>query len=110
MADDNRHILELIQKEEYNIDQHTLDLIMKRLEFGRQKYGHGIIIKEDTSKYASSWDTCSASSWNVMCLEEMLDGIVYAAASIIQNNNDTNNNKIKEVLKLCIKASKLLCN
>lgn len=106
MADDNNLILNLIQNEEYGIDDQTLSLIKKRLDFGKQKYGHGVRIYDNTKQYASSWDETSGASWNIMCLEEMLDGIVYAAASLIQEKND----KINEVLKLCIQASKLLRN
>ena len=102
MADDNEYILELIRV--YTENPLIIERVNARLEFGKNKYGHGIIIDDDTTKYASSWDESSGRDWNVMCLEEMLDGIVYACASIIKTRDD----KIKKVLQLCITATETL--
>ena len=54
-----------------------IEKVNDRLEFGRRKYGHGVRIKDDMSKYTRS----NKDSFIEMQLEEILDGIVYTAAS-----------------------------
>lgn len=57
-----------------------LNLIKKRMKVGATRYGHGLRVKDDTRMYGTEED-----SWCEMGLEEMLDGIVYMAASIVRN-------------------------
>ena len=64
MNDDNDEILELIQA---------------RLDIGRERYGHGIRVHDDTR----SWGT-PADSWAEMGLEEVLDLAIYLAAATIR--------------------------
>lgn len=92
---------------EYDIGPELLDYIKKRLEFGKAKYGHGIILDDDISKYDSEWhkETLHINNWNAMCLEEMLDGMVYASACILTSDKG---DKYGEVLKHCMAAAKLL--
>lgn len=64
MQDDNEEIISLLQE---------------RLELGRNRYGHGVIVDEDTTKYGTK-----ENDWELMALEEMLDGLIYTTASIIR--------------------------
>ena len=64
MNDDNDEIMELIQA---------------RLDIGRERYGHGIRVNDDTR----SWGTPS-DSWAEMGLEEVLDLAIYLAAATIR--------------------------
>ena len=66
--DDNEEILAIIKK-----------MLDSRLQFGRKKYGHGVIVNEDTQKYGTE-----ADSWEMMHLEEALDGMIYSAAAMIR--------------------------
>lgn len=56
-----------------------MDLIRQRLEFGQQKYGHGVRVRDDTT----TWGT-PVNSWFHMALEEFLDGIIYVVADYIR--------------------------
>jgi len=51
-----------------------LELLKGRLTLGKKRYGHGIRVDEDTD-------------WELMALEEMLDGLIYTTASIIRYRN-----------------------
>ena len=56
-----------------------LELLKKRLELGKNRYGHGVRIDDDTTKYGTKSD-----DWELMLLEEVLDGMIYSAASMIR--------------------------
>ena len=62
--DDNKEIMKLLEE---------------RLKLGKERYGHGVIVDEDTSKYGTN-----ENDWELMALEEMLDGLIYTTASIIR--------------------------
>lgn len=63
-TDDNEEILELLQS---------------RLALGRERYGHGVIVDQNTKDFGTEED-----DWELMALEEMLDGLIYTTASIIR--------------------------
>lgn len=56
-----------------------ISLIRGRLELGRQRYGHGVILDDDTTAYGTE-----KSSWTLMALEEALDLAVYLSARLLQ--------------------------
>ena len=60
-------------------NEEILDLIKSRLDLGKKRYGHGIIIDDDTTAYGTE-----RSSWTIMALEEILDMAVYVSARLIQ--------------------------
>lgn len=62
--DDNKEIMELLEK---------------RLALGRERYGHGVRVDDDTRE----WGTAE-NSWELMMLEEALDGMIYSAAAMIR--------------------------
>ena len=62
--DDNKEIMELLEK---------------RLALGRERYGHGVRVADDTRE----WGT-EENSWELMMLEEALDGMIYSAAAMIR--------------------------
>jgi len=53
--------------------------LKQRLELGKERYGHGVIINDDTKKYGTE-----TNDWELMALEEALDGMIYSAAAIIR--------------------------
>lgn len=115
VSDSNKEIIDLLKERTSSFDykEHILDKINKRLDFGRKKYGHGIIINDNTKQYSSNWDQCSANNWLMMGYEEMLDGCVYLSAEIIRTKtNDPENvkyiTKLEKALKNCIKTTDLL--
>lgn len=53
--------------------------IIKRLEIGKKRYGHGVIVDSDTTE----WGT-PQNSWIDMAIEEFLDGLIYIIADYIR--------------------------
>ena len=64
MSDDNQEILKLLEG---------------RLAIGKERYGHGVIVDDDTRKYGTA-----DNNWETMMMEEALDGMIYAAAQLIR--------------------------
>jgi len=64
MSDDNSEIMFLLKE---------------RLQIGRDRYGHGIRVMDDTR----SWGT-PADSWAEMGLEEALDLCLYLSAALVR--------------------------
>ena len=56
-----------------------LDLLIDRMEIGRKRYGQGIRKDDDTRKFG-----CEDDSWLEMELQEVLDGMIYTATSILR--------------------------
>lgn len=65
-----------VQKDD---NDEILELLKGRLQLGRERYSHGVIVDEDTTKYGTE-----DNDWELMALEEMLDGLIYTTASIIR--------------------------
>ena len=59
-----------------------LNLLNSRFELGKERYTHGVKINNDTRK----WGTKN-NDWFEMMQEELLDGLVYCAASALKNSN-----------------------
>ena len=85
--------------EEKNYPTIINGLLNDRLALGRERYGHGVIVDQDTTKFGTK-----ENDWILMGLEELLDGLVYISASIIRENrkktesdknenNENNDNK-----------------
>ena len=56
-----------------------LELLKGRLALGRERYGHGVRVSDNTKSFGTEED-----DWELMALEEMLDGLIYTTASIIR--------------------------
>ena len=55
------------------------ELIRQRMDLGQKRYGHGVKVDDDTTQYGTDQD-----AWELMALEEILDGMIYSAAAIIR--------------------------
>ena len=75
MPDDNNEIIQLIQD---------------RMKVGVERYGHGMRVDDDTTQYDTEQD-----SWLEMCLQELLDAIVYVTAALIRTQRSTNNKELQ---------------
>tara|TARA_Y100001970_G_scaffold241486_1_gene305101 strand:+ start:3438 stop:3677 length:240 start_codon:yes stop_codon:yes gene_type:complete len=73
-----------------NYNKIIIDLIQKRMKIGLERYGHGLRIHDDTRQWGTQDD-----SWEEMALEEVLDGLVYTAASILRLREKRELNKSK---------------
>ena len=82
-------------------NEEILNLLKDRLKLGRERYGHGVRVNDDTTQ----WGTQS-NDWELMAIEEVLDGLIYSAAAIIRlrrmkdvnntsNDSDISNKRIK---------------
>ena len=116
IKDGNTEIIEILKNRvsSYDFCDEILEKIDKRLDFGKKKYGHGIIIEDDTTKYSNNWDKCSAQNWLMMGYEEMLDGCVYLSAELLRAQKHKLPSKyiikIEKSLKYCIKSADMLLN
>jgi len=59
-----------------------IEKIKSRMLLGRERYGHGIRLEDDTRQ----WGT-KKNSWLEMCEEEILDGIIYSSAHHLRRNS-----------------------
>ena len=75
-ADD---IKDNIKDEIKDDNEEILELLQSRLALGRERYGHGVIVDQNTKDFGTEED-----DWELMALEEMLDGLIYTTASIIR--------------------------
>ena len=60
-------------------NEEIIALIRGRLDIGRDRYGHGVQVNDDTTQYGTD-----QNSWVLMALEEALDGAIYLAAQMIK--------------------------
>lgn len=56
-----------------------MDFIRSRMDLGRERYGHGVQVRDDTRSYGTKED-----SWEEMADEEFADGVIYLCASYIK--------------------------
>ena len=66
-------------REQMDDNKEILDLLKGRLELGKKRYGHGVKIDDDIRQYGPEND-----DWELMALEEALDGMIYSAAAMIR--------------------------
>lgn len=64
---------------DHDDNKEIVDLIVKRMNVGFERYGHGLRVGDDTKQWGTQED-----SWEEMALEEILDGMVYTASAIIR--------------------------
>jgi len=75
--DDNDAILRLL-KDDYPFEE----AVRARLDLGRERYGHGIRVNDDTTQWGTKTD-----SWLEMALEEIDDLAIYVAAQLVREVN-----------------------
>ena len=74
------------EKEEPQDDNdEILEMLKSRLELGKARYGHGVVVDQNTKDFGTKED-----DWELMALEEMLDGLIYTTASIIRYRRKKN--------------------
>ena len=71
-----------------------IERIKQRLEIGLETYGHGVRIQDDTKQYGTQRD-----DWAAMSEEEILDGLIYAAAAAIKQER-IQEMRIKHIRKM----------
>ena len=77
---DENSIVEINKNvENYDDNKEILELLKERMEMGIDKYGHGVKVNQNTQDFGTKDD-----DWELMALEEMLDGLIYTTASIIR--------------------------
>lgn len=60
-------------------DKEIMKLLEERLKLGKERYGHGVKVNDDTTKFGTA-----TNDWELMLLEEVLDGMIYSAAAMIR--------------------------
>lgn len=61
-----------------DIDRLVIRNVEERLRVGRERYGHGVLVPANADK-----------NWKRELLEELLDGVVYAAADVLSKRGVT---------------------
>lgn len=72
----NERLYEILKKDD---NEEILKLLKSRMELGKRRYGHGVIVDEDVTVHGPE-----TNDWELMALEEALDGMIYSAAAIIR--------------------------
>lgn len=70
---------EISNEEPVDQNDEILEILKDRMSLGRERYGHGLRINDDTRK----WGT-KENSWEEMALEEILDGMIYTCCAILR--------------------------
>ena len=84
-----------VKIEEKDDNGEILDLLKKRMEMGVRKYGHGVRVAQNTQDFGTEDD-----DWELMALEEMLDGLIYTTAQIIRYRRKKNSSEEKKNINL----------
>ena len=84
-----------VKIEEKDDNGEILDLLKKRMEMGVRKYGHGVRVEQNTQDFGTEDD-----DWELMALEEMLDGLIYTTAQIIRYRRKKNLSEEKKNINL----------
>lgn len=81
-----------------------MEYIRKRLEVGRERYGHGVRSWDNTTNWGTQTD-----SWVEMANEEFLDGAIYLIADYIRSYNLSNQNGDDNelILEMCKDTQKI---
>lgn len=66
-----------------------LQLLKNRLKLGRERYGHGVKIHQDTTLHGTK-----QNDWLEMAEEELLDGMIYMTAYILRMKQKKYNTNI----------------
>jgi len=66
-------------------NEEIMKLLNERLQLGKKTYGHGVIVDQDTRKHGTP-----DNDWELMALEELLDGLIYTTAAIIRHRRQKN--------------------
>lgn len=72
----NERLYAMLKKDD---NEEILKLLASRMELGKNRYGHGVIVDDDVTTYGPEHN-----DWELMALEEALDGMIYSAAAILR--------------------------
>ena len=78
-CNDDKNDKDIDNVDKVDDNDEIMQMITDRLKLGRDRYGHGVRINEDTTKFGTA-----KNDWELMALEELLDGIVYITAATIR--------------------------
>lgn len=76
-----------------------LKLLQARLAMGREKYGHGVRVMDDTREWTVDKGD---NDWMEMAVEEVMDGLVYSAAAILKQKK-MRQRRFVVMLEYCVK-------
>lgn len=77
--------------EKIDDNSEIINLLKDRLALGRERYGHGVVVNDDVKQYGPE-----NNDWELMALEEALDGMIYSAAAIIRLQRAKKNARVQE--------------
>ena len=84
-----------VKVEEKDDNGEIIDLLKKRMKMGVRKYGHGVRVDQNTPDFRTEDD-----DWELMALEEMLDGLIYTTAQMIRYRRKKNLSEEKKNINL----------
>lgn len=93
--DDNEkimtHIFSMCSGKSHSVVQKKLT---DRLNLGRDRYGHGVIIDSDVGQ----WTENKSDDWLEMAYEEFYDGLIYLSAAYFRSKK--NNEDVSKLTKI----------
>ena len=91
---EKENVEEEVQEEPVDQNDEILEILKARMAMGRERYGHGLRIDDDTRKWGTKED-----SWEEMALEEILDGMIYTCCAILRLRKNRKEFEHVEVVK-----------
>jgi hypothetical protein len=91
---EKENVEEEVQEEPVDQNDEILEILKARMALGRERYGHGLRIDDDTRKWGTKED-----SWEEMALEEILDGMIYTCCAILRLRKNRKDFENVEVVK-----------
>ncbi len=91
---EKENIEEEVQQEPVDQNDEILEILKARMAMGRERYGHGLRIDDDTRQWGTKED-----SWEEMALEEILDGMIYTCCAILRLRKNRKDFENVEVVK-----------
>ena len=88
-----------------------MEQINNRFEIGRDTYGHGVRVLENTQNFNTPSD-----SWCQMAEEEILDALIYMAADILRKQYKDTSNRTNQTYDMTLynedhpDDNELICN
>ncbi len=91
---EKENVEEEVQEEPVDQNDEILEILKARMALGRERYGHGLRIDDDTRQWGTKED-----SWEEMALEEILDGMIYTCCAILRLRKNRKDFENVEVVK-----------
>jgi len=102
-SNNNREIVGVVLEDLEFGGSRLINNIMRRFDAGHEKYGHGVNVNHDTTRYGTL-----SNDWVEMAQQECLDCLIYLAASEVRRGRRSRAGDSSVREKLCDIRKKLI--